>query len=66
MNYREMQKFGGSYNISFQDEQLKNDLDELQQHEKQDVTKMSRISPLKIKNLLTDCYFSDFGFFIMA
>lgn len=26
MNYREMQKFGGSYNISFQDEQLKNDL----------------------------------------
>jgi len=38
----------------------------MQQHEIQDISEIPHIKPLKIKNLLTDCYFSDFGFFIMA
>jgi len=38
----------------------------MQQHGIQDITEISHIKPIKTKKLLTDCYFSDFGFFIMA
>jgi len=37
-----------------------------QQLEKQDVTVISTTRLPKTKNLLTDCYFSDLGFFMMA
>jgi hypothetical protein len=38
----------------------------MQQHEIQDMTEIYDISRLKTEILLMDCYFSDFGFFIMA